>query len=203
MNTKEMDKFISHCDFYFEQQCDTILNGVLEEDNRHVDVLVYEPNEKYPFWKLVTMGFSDYKMPYIKNPLPRRNEYAIFFDKSITVSKMDKEWLFYLNTLMVTGNAAYCNKEHVTFCHDIQFEMENSDMVATLIMFPEIIENVNVLRCKLGLFKSCAIFQVMPITKEELELDYEKGADWLINNRFYTDENMDKCHYLAEQKRTF
>lgn len=74
MKTKEMDKLIQHCDTYFEQEDCMVLHPIVD-DGLHIDVLLYKPNEKYPFWKLVTMGASDYKMPAIQNALGLQNEY--------------------------------------------------------------------------------------------------------------------------------
>ena len=73
MKRKEMDKLIKHFDQYFEQKDCTILHPVVD-DGYHIDVLLYEPNKKYPFWKLVTMGASDYKMPKSPNSFGQFNE---------------------------------------------------------------------------------------------------------------------------------
>ena len=90
MKNKEMEKFINHCDFYFEQSDCTVLHPVIDT-GLHIDVLVYKPNTKYPFWKLVTMGASDYKMPAIQNTVGLYNEYMMVVDSDIDLS--DKEVL--------------------------------------------------------------------------------------------------------------
>ena len=82
-------------------------------------------------------------------------------------------------------------------------ELAHLEMVATIVMMPEVVPDVGILRCKLGAFKKCACLQVMPITQIEYELVYEKSGFWLIDNRFYNNEDMSKCHYLAEKYRTF
>ena len=203
MKVKEMITFTEHMDKYFHQECEKVIDGVFENNKLHIDILIYEPNNDFPFWKLVTMGFSDYKMPHFKSSLPNRNEYMIFFNKDVDVSTTSKELGFYIDALMNTAMASYELKEPVSYAHDIKFEMPDSEMVATIVMMPEVVPDVGILRCKLGAFKKCACLQVMPITQIEYELVYEKSGFWLIDNRFYNNEDMSKCHYLAEKYRTF
>lgn len=59
---------MKHFDKYFEQSDCVVLHPIVD-DGFHVDVLLYEPNEKYPFWKLVSTGASDYEMPKIPNTI--------------------------------------------------------------------------------------------------------------------------------------
>ena len=72
MNVKEMNKFTKHCDKYFEQT-DCMVIHPSTDDKLHIDILLYKPSRKYPFWKLVTMGASDYKMPAIPNTISERH----------------------------------------------------------------------------------------------------------------------------------
>ena len=60
MKIKHMDKLINHFDYYFEQEEPKVYHN----DNMypHIDILRYKPTLKYPFYKLVTMGASDYKL---------------------------------------------------------------------------------------------------------------------------------------------
>ena len=55
-----MDKLIKHFDTYFEQNDSTVIHPIVDY-GLHIDVLLYGPNDKFPFWKLVTMGASDYR----------------------------------------------------------------------------------------------------------------------------------------------
>ena len=78
MKNNEMTKFIAHIDSYFQQEDCTILHSSITDP--HIDVLFYKPNDTYPYWKLVTMGASDYQMPPQKPSLGNRNEYMMFID---------------------------------------------------------------------------------------------------------------------------
>lgn len=204
MKVKEMIKFTNHMDKYLNQECKMVMDGIIDTPKLHVDVLIYEPTDNMPFWKLITMGFSDYKMPHQKGGmLCNRNEYMIFFNKNIDVSPQSKELGFYIDCLMNTGMASYELKEYISYAHDIKFDMPDSEMVASMLIFPEVISDSGILKCKLGAFKTCACLQVMPITQIEYELLCEKSSFWLNDNRFYCSDDMTKCHYLAEKFRTF
>jgi len=98
MKVKEMDKLIDHCNTYFEQS-DPLVSHPVVDFGLHIDILLYKPNEKYPFWKLVTMGASDYKMPKAPNTVGLYNEYMMFV--AADVDLMDKETLnWYRNKLL-------------------------------------------------------------------------------------------------------
>ena len=73
MNQKEMDKLTKHFDTYFHQSDCTVLHPIVMEP--HIDALLYKPNDAFPFWKLVTMGASDYKMPLTQKTISQHNEY--------------------------------------------------------------------------------------------------------------------------------
>ena len=61
----------------------------------HIDGLLYEPDEKYPFWKLATAGASDIKMPPVKNTLANCNEYMMFIDPKEDMLDPDVRYWYY------------------------------------------------------------------------------------------------------------
>lgn len=122
---------------------------------------LYEPNQKYPFWKLVTMGASDYKMPKIPNTIGLFNEYIMFVDRDVDLK--DKEVLnWYHNKLIMIATYAYYSKTHITYAHSLEWKNEfpDDEMIAAFIEFPQVIENAGVLRCRVGMFKkiACRLF---------------------------------------------
>ena len=200
MDQKEEKRFIKHCEKYFGQKCKSRLcqQGNYEAE---IDVLLFEPNKKYPFWKMVTIGASDYQMPQTENMfLPNRNEYMIFFDKYVIVDEQRTDWHWYYEFLMRTATYAYFNKCYVSFAHSIDINTrEQTDMSAAVILLPEIIQDSKILKCKLGKDKVCACLQVMPITDEELDRKLKFGAQKFIDV-FYPEQGMPM--FLAEKKRT-
>ncbi|MBQ7798990.1 MAG: suppressor of fused domain protein [Oscillospiraceae bacterium] len=200
MKTKEMDKLIKHFDLYFEQN-DSIVIHPIVDDGLHIDVLMYTPNEKYPFWKLVTMGASDYKMPPVQKTVGLYNEYMMFVDSEIDLT--NKEVLmWYYEKLLNVATFAYYNNTHVTFAHSIEWKNEDPDdeMVAAFVEFPQIIETTEILRCKLGLMKTVACLQVILLNKEELEKLMEIGP--LAFSDYLYPEDDAEPHFLTERHRS-
>lgn len=200
MNTNEMKKLEKHFDKYFEQS-DCIVVHPIVDNGLHIDVLLYKPNGKYPFWKLVTMGASDYKMPPVQNSVSLYNEYIMFVDADVDL--MNKETLnWYHNKLLLVASFAYFNKTHITYAHS--FEWENDDpsdeMIAAFIEFPQIIETTEVLRCKTGLFKTVACLQVVLLNGAELDKLMEIGPQ-AFSGFLYPDDDS-KPHFLSEQHRS-
>lgn len=199
MKPKEMQKLIRHCDLYFEQNDCTVLHPVID-NGLHIDVLLYRPNEKYPFWKLVTMGASDYKMPPIPNTVGQYNEYMMFIAPDVELT--DKGLLdWYRNKLLLVATFAYYNKTHITYAHSFEWENEDpqDEMIAAFIEFPQILETTAALRCKTGLFKTVACLQVVLLNKEELnqlkQIGPQKFSEYLYP------ETDAKPHFLSQQHR--
>lgn len=200
MKLKEMEALTKHFDKYFEQDDSMVLHPIVDA-GFHVDVLVYKPTEKYPFWKLATMGASDYKMPKITNTVGLNNEYVMFVDKDVDLS--DKEVIgWYYNKLMLVATFAYYNKTHITYAHSFEWKNEDpeDEMIAAFIEFPQIIEDVGILRCKTGLFKTATCLQVVLLNGGELEMLMKCGRQ-AFSNYLYP-EDSGKAHYLSERHRS-
>ena len=200
MKVKEMEALTKHFDKYFEQNDSMVLHPIVDA-GFHVDVLVYKPTEKYPFWKLATMGASDYKMPKITNTVGLNNEYVMFVDKDVDLS--DKEVIgWYYNKLMLVATFAYYNKTHITYAHSFEWKNEDpeDEMIAAFIEFPQIIEDVGILRCKTGLFKTATCLQVVLLNGGELEMLMKCGRQ-AFSNYLYP-EDSGKAHYLSERHRS-
>ena len=200
MKAKEMEKLIKHCDTYFAQDDCTVLHPVVD-NGLHVDVLLYKPNDKYNFWKLVTMGASDYKMPTIQNTVGLCNEYMMFVAPDVDLT--DKEILnWYYNKLLVVATFAYFNKTHITYAHSFEWENDdpNDEMIAAFIEFPQILETTAALRCKTGLLKTVACLQVVLLNKQELNKLMEIGPQEFSD--FLYPEDDSKPHFLSEQHRS-
>ena len=200
MKLKEMEALTKHFDKYFEQDDSMVLHPIVDA-GFHVDVLVYKPTEKYPFWKLTTMGASDYKMPKITNTVGLNNEYVMFVDKDVDLS--DKEVIgWYYNKLMLVATFAYYNKTHITYAHSFEWKNEDpeDEMIAAFIEFPQIIEDVGILRCKTGLFKTATCLQVVLLNGGELEMLMKCGRQ-AFSNYLYP-EDSGKAHYLSERHRS-
>lgn len=200
MKIKEMNKLIKHFDTYFEQDDSAVLHPIVD-DGLHIDILMYKPNKKYPFWKLVTMGASDYKMPSAQNTVGLNNEYMMFVDSEVDLNDKDV-LIWYYNNLISVANYAYRNKTHITYAHSIEWKNEDPDdeMIAAFIEFPQIIGTTKILKCRLGFMKSVACLQVVLLNKEELEKLMEIGPVAFSDYLYPEDESA--AHFLTERHRS-
>lgn len=193
MKVKHMDKLMDHLDFYFEQQEPSVYHSDFMIP--HIDILKYEPTEKYPFYKLVTMGASDYKLSKI-NTIGRYNEYMVFVDKDAT----QQELMWHVELLTMIASFPFETNESISYRHSLELpDDENSNMKGVIITLPKVIKNAGILSCKIG-FKTVKCLQLIPLTKEELDYKLKHGFD-AIEKLFYP--NKGESHYLSEINRTF
>ena len=198
MKPHEMDKLTAHFNKYFKQPDPTVLHMTVET-TPHVDVLIYPPNEDYPFWKLVTMGASDFKMPKLQGAVSDRNEYIMFVDPSEDLT--DKNVVnFYHNSLLEVAFYPPSSGKAITYGHSLEWEQaEDSDMIGAYIEFPQMIEDTGILRCKLGLMKTVACLQVVLITREETDKLLEIGPEQ-FSYFLYPEEG--RPHFISERRRS-
>ena len=199
MKQSEMNRLIAHFDNYFGQNDCTVLHP-LAQTKLHIDVLLYRPNTRYPFWKLVTMGASDYKMPAPRNALGNRNEYMMFVDAAEDLSDPAVvNW--YFNQLQ--GVALYPMQADcfLTYGHSVEWgESDGTDMVGAFIEMPQMIEDVGVLRCRLGLLKQTVCLQVVLLTREDVQKLMQIGPQRFSDYLYPEDDS--RPHFLCQRYRT-
>lgn len=199
MNLREMEKLTAHFDAYFGQTDSLVLHPAAMEP--HIDTLLYEPTDALPYWKLVTMGASDYRMPQKPAPLSDRNEYIMLVEPSVNLH--DAATVNpYLKILMEVALYPQLNQCLVSYGHSLEWEPEDGEeMVGAFLEFPQIIPDPNVLRCKLGLMKTVTCLLVVPLTRPEidhlLEIGPEAFSEWL-----FPDDETAPRHFLSELHRT-
>ncbi len=200
MKDSEMNTLARHCDKYFGQTDATVIHPIVGGDF-HVDVLLYKPSKRYPFWKLVTMGASDYRMPRIQNTFGRFNEYVMFVDSDVKLE--DKGVLsYYYGKLLAIASYSRLTNTHITYGHSLEWENDSHDgeMVGAFIDMPQIILDAGVLRCKMGFFKTVVLLQTVLINQRELDALLKIGPK-AFSDYLYP-ENGQNQHYLSEQYRS-
>lgn len=199
MKIKEMQTLTRHFDRYLKQDDALVLHTTGVEF--HIDALLYKPTQKYPFWKLVTMGASDYKMPKISNTFSLFNEYIMFVDKDVDLNNKDV-LLWYHKKLIKIATYAYYFKTHVTYSHSFEWENESSDdeMVGAYLELPQIIENSKVGQCRTSLFKKVTCLQIVLLNKDDLNKLKEIGR--MAFSYYLYPESLGKKHFLSERHRT-
>lgn len=202
MNVKQMDKFTAHCDQYFGQENERVFHPVVG-GRYHVDVLLYEPTEAHPYWKLVTMGASDYKMPPCKPTMGRRNEYIMLVDKDVDMSdKEEGEW--YCRKLLIIAGYAHECKTHVTYGHSMEWENEDEDegeeMVGAFLEMPQMFD-FGLFHYQAGPFRKVTCLLVVLLNRSEVDRLLEIGPEKFSEELFPEDEKA-PTHFLSERRRS-
>ena len=194
MKKKELNNLIGHFQYCFNQECSKIYTTD-NDDELKVDFLLFEPNEDFPFYKVVSAGASDYQMPQSNGLLPNRNEYIIFLSKDFNIQSDEFNW--YLNLINYVATYAYYVKASITYSHAIDIkQLNNEKYPAVFINFPEIYNDSYILRCKLSMFKTCACLQLMPMTNQELDELTQYGVAKILDT-YYPKEG--KPIFLADR----
>ena len=200
MTTKQMDRFIAHCDKCLGQKNDCVIHPT-DIDEFHIDILLYTPTEKYPYWKMITMGASDYKMPR-KNPtIAGRNEYIMLVDKDVDMNDKDVASWYYQKLWMIACYS-YSNKVHVTYGHSFEWQKEDelAEMIDAYLEVPPIFD-YEILNYQSGLFTNVACLLVVLLNKADLDLLMQIGPQRFSEYLSPEDENAPK-HFLSEKVRS-
>lgn len=209
MTIKEIKKFTAHCDKYFHQDNCIVIHP--ESQVCHIDVLLYRPNEKYGFWKLVTMGASDYKMPDCNNNLGDRNEYMLVVPGDANLDNRNMA-LFYYRLLVKTALGPVQGKYFFSYGHsmewgeDVKSELiedslgvySQNDVSGIYATLPQCIDEDGFLKCQLGLTKKTSCLQVVLLDNKGMNMLLEKGAEALDD--YLYPENKKEGRFLSNCK---
>lgn len=170
-----------------------VLSDVAEQ-MKPVTTYVFEPTDELPFWKLCTIGASDYLMPErdigFGRKSNRRNEYMMLIAPEVEVSEDSTEWLFLNSLLWSTAEYAFNQKDNITVSDTIDMGLDGKYRGVVLLL-PEVFKTPKIVKCYITKNKYVSIFQVMPVTKEQLAKKLKKGTNgiyWLMEE-FYTHDD--------------
>lgn len=182
MYRSQMDRWAAHCGrcFLAAPEKDCIVLHPRNPRQLHIDMLLFPPNDTYPFYKLCTMGASDYKLPLT---LCQRNEFVMFLSDQEDLQQPETLGFFCDVLLSV---ALYPAENHFTlrFGHSIVWgEQKGTDMHSAFLDLPYPIADPGFKRCRLSMLKETHCLQVTLLTREETErmrsLGPEKFYDFL------------------------
>lgn len=195
MKISEMKKITKHYDRYFQQSDSVVIHPCFDEAI-HIDALLYKPDELYPFWKLATMGASDYAM-HGNNALGNRNEYMLFIDPAVDM--YDKEIAIkYYDILNRTALFACDNNCFVSYGHNIEFADENDETVAGVyIELPQAVKDTGILRCRLSPFKKVICLQIIPLDRQAFDQMLKVGSEEFSYTYTYPEQD-EKPHWLCK-----
>lgn len=197
MHPKEMEKLTQHFNTYFHQDDCMVFHPFTADP--HIDVLLYKPNDAYPYWKLVTMGASDFKMPAPKSSLGNRNEYMMFIDPSEDMTDQEiANW--YLRKLFEVAYYPIATGSFISYGHSVEWDPnDEEEMVGAYLEMPQIIEDTDILRCKLGLLKTAICLQAILLNRQEINKLLEVGSEQ-FSYFLYPDEGTQ--HFICERSRS-
>lgn len=201
MNNREMDRFVAHCNKFLMNEDPKVFHSD-EIQNPHIDILKYPPNDHLPYWKLITMGASDIKMPHLDNTLGDRNEYIMFISPDINLDDHQIFAWFGYKLLMIAKYPQYA-KTHITYGHSMEWsEEDGSDMVAAYLEMPQILGSPECMRCKLSMFRKVVLLQPVMLTREETNHLLTIGPEQFSYFLYPEEGSIDKCHFICERNRT-
>lgn len=168
--------------------------NVLPENMKPITTFVFRPTDEMPFWKLCTIGASDYLMPERDigwgRKANRRNEYMMLIAPEVKVSEEETEWLFLNSLLWSTAEYAFAEQDTITVSDTIDMGLDGK-YCGTVLLLPEVFKSPSIVKCYVSEHKYISIFQVMPITRELLSKKLRKKANgvyWLME-QFYTHDD--------------
>jgi hypothetical protein len=167
---------------------------ILPAGMKPITTLVFKPTGEMPFWKLCTIGASDYLMPERDigwgRKANRRSEYVMLIAPEVDISESSADWLLLNSLLWSTAEYAFGEKDNITVSDTIDMGI-NGKYCGAVLLLPEAFKSQSFAKCYISKHKYITIFQVMPITKELLDKKLSKkgdGAHWLME-QFYTHDD--------------
>ena len=100
--------------------------SLLPEGLKPITTHVFRPTKKMPFWKLCTIGASDYLMPERDigwgRKANRRNEYMMLVSPEVEIKESSKDWLGLNSLLWATAQYPFNAKENLTVSDTIDMK---------------------------------------------------------------------------------
>lgn len=157
--------------------------NVLPNDMKPITTFVFMPTEEMTFWKLCTIGASDYLMPERDigwgRKVHRRNEYMMLIASDVKVNEDATEWLFLNSLLWHTAEYIFNEKDTITVSDTINMGIKGK-CCGVVLLFTEVFKTSSVVKCYYTKPKYISIFQVMPITRELLSKKLQKGINGIL-----------------------
>lgn len=214
MNQKKFDKLYQHYIKHFGAEKEPMIFHTLAgaPDALHIDVVHLAPTKERPFQVLATIGASDYQMKPKPHSLTDRNEYVTFVPAEWDLNTPEHRWI--VNLLQMVAEYPHEAQTLVTYAHTLdltavmeQMQSEAFNMCGAGLLFPQVCDDTDVLRCKTGLFETVTILHMMPLTRAEMDAVIERRVqgepDW--TDMFYPEDDAawedGRLPFLCARKR--
>ena len=159
MESKRHQKLYEHYKTVFGEEPIFSLKlkkNVLPTDMKPITTLVFKPTDELPFWKLCTIGASDYLMPErdigFGRKANRRNEYMMFITPDVDIRNTSEDedaptdWLALNSLLWATAEYAFNEKDNITVSDTFDMGI-NGKYCGTVLLLPEILKSPSTVKC--------------------------------------------------------
>lgn len=217
MNQKKFDRLFQHYIRYFgAEEEPMIYHTIVDEPGAlHIDVVSLAPTKDRPFRVLATIGASDHAMRPKPHDLSDRNEYVTFVPADWDLDAPEYRWI--VNLLQMVAQYPHEAETMITYSHTLdmtavmeELHSEDFNMCGAGLLFPQVCDDTNVLRCRTGFFETVTILHMMPLTRAEMDeinrrrqegVIADGGPDW--SDMFYPedDEAYACMPFLCARKR--
>ena len=191
---------------YIEQQYgeyENVMHEIVSPDI-HCDIVIVEPTEDQPYYKLITMGAGAYRMNVpksLKGEVYERAEYVIFLPKDWNFDLYNEEFYWPIRMLKTIARLPVNSGDWLGIRHTVHLTEDGGPLSETAgynscVLLPSLgMEKQYVKPLKLGFWgKKIAFYQIFPLYQEELEFKLAHSLDELIDKMDlsvnFTNENL-------------
>ena len=191
---------------YIEQQYgeyENVMHEIVSPDI-HCDIVLVEPTEDQPYYKLITFGAGAYQMNVpksLKGEVYDRAEYVIFLPKDWNIESDDEEFYWPIRMMKTIARLPVDSEDWLGIGHTVHLTEDGGPLSETAgynscVLLPSLgMEKQYVKPLKLGFWgKKIAFYQIFPLYQEELDFKLAHSLDELLDKMDmgdnYTNENL-------------
>lgn len=197
----ELEEFVSKTFGGFEYAMHELISPDI-----HLDILVVEPTEEDPFYKLVTYGAGAYKMPVpraYRKYASRYAEYVINIPKDWDIKSSEIEDYWPIRVLKEAGRIPVTCRTWLGFGHTTQSDEEGSayspDTKLNSVVLDYAMDKDHCrARLQMSSGRNVDFYQVIPLYPEELKFKMDNGADALLRR---LDEVLDDYRLISKARK--
>ena len=194
---KEMDKVSAYIENQYGES-ELVAHEMVSPDI-HCDIVIVNPTEEQPYYKLVTMGAGAYQMNVpkeLKSDVCDRAEYVIFLPKDWNLQSDKEEDYWPIRILKTVARLTVNTKDWLYYGHTVNLTEDGSPIAEntqfnSCVLLPSMNKQGQMTKpLKLALFgKKVAFIQIFPLYQEELEYKMGHSLDEMMD--LYVDEIID------------
>ncbi len=155
----------------------------------HLDVIMIEPDEDHPYWKLVTMGCGAYRMNVPRDLADYELEYAeyvIYLPKDWNLQSGDERDYWPIRALKSTGRLPLNSNSWLGYGHTIATSAKpepyaDNTGFCSLMLVRALDNDFNPMKAELSSGKKINFYQLLPLYPQELEYKFNNDADDLLD----------------------